>query len=105
MPDTALRVLVIEDSAALGRFVAAALVNAGWVVLGPFADHGSALAAARHLPLDLALIDRMLRGEEVFAIAAVLAERGIPCLLMSGYSRSTLPERFRDLPFLERTTS
>ena len=34
MPDAALRILVIEDSATLGRFITAALVDAGWVVLG-----------------------------------------------------------------------
>ena len=44
----------------------------------------------------------MLGGEETLAIADALAERGIPCLLISGYSRSTLPERFQDLPFLEK---
>ena len=97
-----LRILVVEDHAALGRFIAAALEAAGWAVLGPMSDQAEAMEAARRSEFDLAVMDRLLRGEEAFAIVDVLEERGIPCLLVSGYSRSTLPERFRDLPFLEK---
>ena len=102
MATATLRILVIEDHPPLGRFITAALSGPGWAVLGPFTDHASALDAARRLPLDLALIDRMLQGEETLVIADTLVERGIPCLFMSGYPRSTLPERFRDFPFLEK---
>jgi DNA-binding response OmpR family regulator len=99
------RILVIEDHPALGRFVRAALQDVGWVVVGPIADHASAMQAARHLTFDLALLDRMLRGQETFAVADALATRGGPCVLMSGYPRSTLPARFRDWPFLEKPFS
>jgi DNA-binding response OmpR family regulator len=102
MAGSSLRILVIEDHLPLGRFITAALATAGCAVVGPVTDHASALDAARHLPLDLALMDRMLRGEETLAIADTLAERGIPCLWMSGYPRSTLPERFRESAFLEK---
>jgi DNA-binding response OmpR family regulator len=102
MATASLRILVIEDHPPLGRFITAALATAGWAVVGPVTDHVSALDAARRQPLDLAVMDRMLGGEETLAIADALAERGIPCLLMSGYSRSTLPERFQDSAFLEK---
>jgi DNA-binding response OmpR family regulator len=97
-----LRVLVVEDHAAFGRFVAALLEGAGWAVVGPVGEPGAALEMARRLPLDAALIDWMLQGEEAFAIAEALAGRDIGCVLMSGHPRSSLPERFRDLPFLEK---
>ena len=102
MAAAALRILVIEDHPPLGRFITAALSSPGWTVVGLVIDHASALDAVRRLPLDLVLMDRMLRGEETLVIADALAERGIPCLLMSGYPRTTLPERFRDVPFLEK---
>ena len=102
MAVAALRILVIEDHPPLGRFIAAAVASVGWAVVGPVTDHASAMDAARRLALDLALIDRMVGGEETAAITDVLAERGIPCLLMSGYPRSTLHKRFRDFPFLEK---
>jgi DNA-binding response OmpR family regulator len=97
-----LRILVIEDHTALGRFITAALETAGWSVVGPIGDHAAALEAARSHPIDLALMDRMLQGTETLTIADVLSERAIPFLLMSGHPRSTLPERFRDGPFLEK---
>ena len=102
MAAAGLRILVIEDHPALGRFVAAALAGAGWAVLGPLGDHASAMEAARHEPVDVAVTDRLVQGNETFAIADALAERGVRCVIMSGYPRSTLPERFQDLPFLEK---
>ena len=60
------------------------------------------MAATRSEAFDLIVMDRSLRGEDVLAIADVAAERGIPCLLVSGYQRSTLPARFKDHRFLEK---
>jgi CheY-like chemotaxis protein len=100
-----LRILVIEDHAALGRFVRAALQGVGWVVVGPIADPAAALEAVRQQEFDLALLDRMLRGGETLAVADALSARGVPCVLMSGYPRSTLPPRLRDWPFLEKPFS
>jgi DNA-binding response OmpR family regulator len=94
------RILVVEDHAALGRFIGAALATAGWVVVGPFNEYASAMDAARRTPLDLAVLDRLLGGEETFAILDVLFERGVGCLLISGHPREALPERYRDFPFL-----
>lgn len=102
MVASTLRILVIEDHHPLGRFIAGTLETAGWAVVGPIADPVSALDAARHEPLDVVLMDRMLGGKETLAIADALALRSIPFLLMSGYPRATLPARFRDSPFLEK---
>lgn len=100
--DAAPRILVVEDHAALGRFIAAALRSAGWLVSGPIADREQALAAALQLRVDLCLMDRQLRNGEVFAVADALIARRIRCLFVSGHARQTLPERFRTLPFLEK---
>jgi DNA-binding response OmpR family regulator len=98
----ALRILIVEDHPALGLFIAATLKTGGWMVVGPVTDFEAAMDSARRLPLDLALMDRLLRGKETLPVADVLAERGIPCVLIRGYPRSTLPARFRDYPFLEK---
>src|SRR5690348_13426592 len=97
------RILVVEDHRALGRLIAATLADAGWVTVGPISDHASALDAVRREPLAMALLDRMLHGQDTDAIADAVAERGIACLLISGYPRASLPPRLRDLPFLEKT--
>ena len=105
MTCTGSRILVVEDHHALGRLIAATLADAGWVTVGPVSDHASALDAVRREPLAMALLDRMLHGRETFAIADAAAERGIACLLISGYPSSSLPPRLRDVPFLEKPFS
>ncbi|MGE5268758.1 MAG: response regulator [Thiohalocapsa sp.] len=102
MAERVLRILLVEDHGPLGRLIATALRHAGWIVSGPLADPAEAVAAAQQLPLDAAVLDRRLGGEETFGIAEALAQRRIPCILISGYPRSTLPVRFQALPFLEK---
>ena len=100
LTDAGFRILVIEDHAALGRFITASLNSAGWAVVGPFADPVSAMQAVNGRQFDLAVLDRMLRGEEAFAVAEALLASGLPFLLISGYERSTLPPHLQALPFL-----
>ena len=102
MTDAAFRILVIEDHAALGRFISASLSSAGWVVVGPVADHASAMQAVRSGQFDFAVLDRMLRGEEAHKVAEALLASGMPCLLISGYDGSTLPRHLRGVPFLQK---
>jgi DNA-binding response OmpR family regulator len=100
LTDAAFRILVIEDHAALGRFIAASLASAGWAVVGPFSDPVSAMQAVNGRQFDFAVLDRMLRGEEAFAVAEALLASGVPFLLISGYERSTLPPHLHGVPFL-----
>jgi len=100
--EAASRILVVEDHDALGRFISAALTGAGWVVIGPVASQAAALDAVERQRFGVAVVDFILKGQEAFAITDALVERGIACLLISGHPPSSLPERFRDLPFLEK---
>lgn len=100
LTDAAFRILVIEDHAALGRFITASLSSVGWTVVGPVADNVSAMQAVHRRQFDFAVLDRMLRGEEAFAVAEALLASGLPFLLISGYERSTLPQHLRGVPFL-----
>ena len=102
MAEPRLRILVVEDHDPLRRLLAAALANAGCRVSEAPGGMVAALDAARRWPFDLAVLDRSIGGGDAFSIVDALAERGIPCVLVSGYPRSSLPERFQDLPFLEK---
>ncbi len=91
-----LRVLLVEDNLLLAEVIADALATYGCVVVGPAPDVESGLQLAREAQFDGALLDINLFGDFCFPIAAVLTERKIPFLFLTGYDNSRLiPPEFR----------
>jgi DNA-binding response OmpR family regulator len=93
-----MRILLAEDEFLVGLVLEDDLRRAGYAVSGPFATLASAMEAARREVFDLAVLDINLGGEMVFPLADELEARGIPYILLSGYSAMHLPERFRSAP-------
>ena len=89
------RVLVVEDELLVALLVEDMLVQAGCIVIGPFARVRDALAAVKTEIVDLALLDVNVAGEKVFSVAHALEERGVPFLFVTGYGQDALP---RDRP-------
>lgn len=84
MPDK-LRIMLVEDEALVAMLVEDALTLHGHVVTGIADTRASALALADADRPDLALCDvRLAQGDSGRAVAITLAERGIPCLFLSG---------------------
>jgi len=48
------------------------------------------------------MLDVNLHGQESFPVADALVERGIPFVFTTGFGASTLPERFKRTPVMER---
>jgi len=94
----ATRVLVVEDEALLALEIQDLLKAAGCKVVGPFSELGKASAAIALEGIDLALLDTNLNGEMVYPLADDLLARGIPCIFVTGYNSSDLPECFQTLP-------
>lgn len=83
--DPALRLLVVEDEAIIAMLMEDALTLHGHEVVGIAEDADAAIAIAEQGRIDLALCDvRLARGDSGVAVAHVLAERGVPCLYVSG---------------------
>jgi DNA-binding response OmpR family regulator len=97
-----LRILIIEDHAALARCIAEALKDFGCVVVGLVADLKSALQAVQQGGFDVAVLDWTLRGEEAAPVADALLAGGCPFLVTSGHRASTMPRRVRQVPFLQK---
>lgn len=95
---TGLRILVVEDEFLVALSLEEDLRAAGCEVIGPFSDLASATEAARTEKFDFALLDVNLRGEKVFTVADDLQARGIKFVLLSGYGKMDLPDRFRAAP-------
>ena len=97
------RVLVVEDELMIAMLLESILdANSECTVIGPFARVELDLEAARNQPLDAAILDVHLAGEQVFPVADLLAERGVPFAFITGYGKDVLPPLYRDRPLLQK---
>lgn len=95
------RILVVEDEYLIARHMSALLHRIGGDVVGPIPNLDRAIKLARTERLEAAILDIKLADDRlVYPLADILAERGVPFLLVSGYSPETLPPRFREVPLL-----
>lgn len=97
---TSRRILVVEDSPLLAEFVQQLLEDFGCVVVGPTGSLATARELASEAEIDGAVLDLNIRGEKIYAVAAMLAGRGVPFLFASGYADWTLPPEYEDVPRL-----
>jgi CheY-like chemotaxis protein len=106
MPDTGLEgrnILVVEDEYLIADDICDALINAGATVLGPCPTvETAAQLVAEQAVIDGALLDINLAGTMVFEVADKLIERGVPFAFATGYDRASIPDRFADVPRLEK---
>ena len=96
------RVLVIEDEIVIAIFIRQVLRAVGCCVVGPVGKLDTALQLAADETLDGAVLDVNIRGGKVFPVAKLLAERGIPFVLASGYGDWALPEALQGQPRLTK---
>jgi DNA-binding response OmpR family regulator len=87
-----MRVLVAEDEAMIGMLIEATLQDAGYDVLGPFPSVREALRAADDQKPDAAVLDVCLRDGEVYPLARVLADKGVPFTFLTGYGQGGLAQ-------------
>jgi CheY-like chemotaxis protein len=99
------QVLVVEDEMSIVVMIEDTLVELGVVVVGPTAWLDAALQLAREASIDAAVLDINIRGGNSYAVADILAERGIPFVLCSGYGGPALEKRHRDRPRLTKPFS
>lgn len=85
-PPPGLRVLVAEDEALIAAEMVETLRHLGCTVVGPAMTLAETLRLADSERLDAAVLDVNLQGERVFRAATMLAARGVPVMLATGYS-------------------
>jgi len=100
------RVLVVEDEFLLAMELEDLLARGGCRVLGPAASVRQALAMLEGERPDFALLDVNLKGERATPVAAALRERGVPYVLITGYSEAQLNEpELRNAPRVDKPLS
>ena len=96
------RILVVEDDQASGTAICQALRLQGCVAIGPAPTIFYASQLLGRRPVDAAILDTRLYGQDVFELADLLARRGIPILFLAEAGAGTLPEGHRDRPCLAK---
>ncbi len=85
-------ILIVEDNALIAMNLEDILRDAGADVIGPIATLSEAERTATDAVVTGAVLDIMLEAEEVWPVARILAERGIPFIFSSGhFEQDTLP--------------
>lgn len=89
-----LKVLVVEDEAAVAMLIEDMLEDVGCEIVASIASLGQAMRIAPVVAADLAMLDVNIAGELVFPVAHRLQEREIPILFSTGYGTAALPAKF-----------
>ena len=87
-----LRILIVEDEFLLAMELESLLERRGCLVLGPVSSVRQALTMLDGEEPDIALLDVNLKGERATPVAAALLARGVPFVLITGYSAPQLSE-------------
>ena len=85
------RILIVEDEALVAMLVEDALLDAGAEVIGPVATVAEAMALLDAGSPDGAVLDLNLAGETSTPVADLLAARGVPFVVATGYGAEGLP--------------
>jgi len=99
------RVLIVEDDYVTAQGLSHAIADNGFTVVGPVDTADRAVRLIGQESPDGALLDVRLREGSAVDVAKALQERGVPFVVMSGYSRDTLPSELKKAPFVAKPMS
>jgi CheY-like chemotaxis protein len=97
-----IRVLVVEDEYLIRMLVEDMLADLGYSVVAAVGTMTAATELAVSGDFNAAVLDVNLNGNEIFPVADILERRGLPFVFVTGYGESTLPERYRNWPALQK---
>ena len=96
------RILIVEDEPMLALTLEETLVDAGFEIAGVAGTLDKALALIESAGCDAAIVDANLNGISATPVAAALTARGLPFIVMSGYSPGQQPEVLRATPLIQK---
>ena len=96
------RILIIEDDPTMAHDLQDLLVEAGFEIAGVAGKLAKALALIESGACDAAIVDANLAGVSASPAASALAARGLPFIVLSGYSREQLQGAFPGALFIQK---
>jgi len=100
--NSGLRILLVEDEAIIAMLLEDMLGDLGHRVVAIAGRMEQAEKLAAEIPLDLAIVDVNLNGQQTYPLAAILTDRGVPFIFATGYGASGLKEEWRKIPTLQK---
>jgi CheY-like chemotaxis protein len=97
-----MRVLVVEDELMIRMLLQDMLDDLGHTLAGEAGRIDEALALARQADFDIAILDVNLNGQPISPVVEVLIARGLPFVFATGYGQRGVPERYRQIPTLQK---
>lgn len=97
-----LRILVVEDEAAISMLLEDMLMDFGCQVVGPAARLTTALEMVEAESFDLAILDVNLAGDPIYPVAEALARRDVPFIFSTGYGGGGIKDPFRNRPVVQK---
>jgi DNA-binding response OmpR family regulator len=99
------RILIVEDELMVSMLIEETLLEAGYFVVGPFANMTDAIRAARVERLDAAVLDVNVAGQMIYPVAEELSARAIPFGFATGYGKAVSAKPWNDRPVLPKPFS
>ena len=96
------RLLVVEDEYLIRMLLEDMLDELGYGVAAAVGSLDEAREHASNGSFDGAILDVNVDGQEIFPVAEILSERGVPFVFVTGYGEGSLPEAFRNRPALQK---
>lgn len=94
--------LIVEDEFLIARLLKTCLEQQGHVVTGMAARLDDAQRLLASVSYDAVILDVNLAGQSSEPVAATLAQKGIPFLVVSGYSTEQLKGELLKAPFMAK---
>ena len=104
-PLEGLSVLIIEDEVLIAMMLLNEIERAGGTPIGPVTSVAAALKEIESGSADVALVDGKLIDGSAADLAAALAGRRIPYVVVSGYEEANLPAPLQGAPFIAKPIS
>jgi CheY-like chemotaxis protein len=96
------RVLIVEDEPMLAYALRELIADAGFPIAGVAGKLEAALAIIESGDCDAAILDANLKGVSAGPAASALSARGIPFIVLSGYSRDQQQDAFAGALHLQK---
>jgi len=96
------RVLVVEDEYLIRMLLEDMLADNGYAVAKAVGTVAEASQFATDGAFDVAILDVNVDDEEIYPVADILAQRGLPFVFVTGYGEGSLPAKYSSRPALQK---